>query len=356
MTLRTPETAHLPLSLDEVTAEWLTHALAAQFPGAVVAGVRREREFFGTAASARLHLRYAPGSAPGPSSVHVKGGFDDTWRKRVWMALQQEVRFYNDFAPDVALNLPRSYHAALDESPQGILVLEDLAARGVSFGQNLLPVTADHVASVLEEVATLHADWWGSPRLEAIRSWAQPQRTFLKYLFRPKHWELLADWTNGDLLVEAVGSANNAILALERLWAWCDEQPATLVHGDLHGGNIYYEPDGRPGFLDWQLTFGGTYSHDMAWIIVTALEPAQRRAHERELVQTYRDALRTAGGPAPALDDMWLAYRKQMAHAVASYGAVPRDNGPVPVLEEAGRRVFTAAIDHDVLGALGITR
>jgi len=356
MTLQTPDPAPLPLSLDEVTPAWLSQALAADFPGVEVTGVRRDREFFGTAASARLYPTYAPDSAPGPASVHVKGGFDDTWRKRVWMALQQEVTFYTDLAPDVALNLPRCYFGALDDSPQGILVMEDLAARGVSFGQNLMPVTADHVALVLEQVATMHAAWWASPRLAAITEWKQPQRTFLKYLFRPKHWDVLVEWTNGDLLVEAVGSADNAILALDRLWEWCDAQPATLVHGDLHAGNIYYEPDGRPGFLDWQLTFAGTYSHDMAWIIVTALDVDQRRVHERELVETYRDALRSSGGPAPALDDMWLAYRRQMAHAIASYGAVPRDNGPVEVLEEAGRRVFTAAIDHDVLGALGITR
>ncbi len=354
MTTSVSATGPLPLSLDEVTPQWLTHALAERFPGVKVAGIDRDREFFGTAASARLYLSYAPGSAPGPASVHVKGGFDDTWRKRVWMALHQEVRFYREFAPDVALNLAEVYYAARDDSPQGLLVMEDLAARGVSFGQNLLPVTPDHVATVLEQVAGLHATWWGSPRLTSIRGWSEPQRIFLKYLFRPKHWEILANWTNGDLLVEAVGTAENAIAMLEALWAWCDAQPATLVHGDLHGGNIFYEPDGRPGFLDWQLCFAGTYSHDMAWIIVTALDVEQRRAYERDLVRTYRDALRGAGGPAPAPDDMWEAYRRQMAHAIASYGAVPRDQGPVPVLEEAGKRVFTAAIDHDVLAALGI--
>ncbi|WP_300400499.1 phosphotransferase [Nocardioides sp.] len=346
----------LPLSLDEVTPDWLTGALHDHFPGAVVTGVRRDREFFGTAASARLHLEYAPGGRPGPASVHIKGGFDDTWRKRVWMALQQEVHFYRDFADDVELNLSQVYFADLDDSPQGVLVMEDLAARGVSFGQNMLPVTADHVAGVLESVAGMHAAWWGSPRLAQMSGWEQPQRTFLKYLLRPNHWDVLVNWTNGDLLLEAVGTAENGIAALEKLWAWCDAQPRTLVHGDLHGGNIFYEPDGRPGFLDWQLCFGGTYSHDMAWIIITALTVEQRRAHERDLVATYRDALRGAGGPAPTASDMWVAYRRQTAHAIASYGSVPRDNGPEAVLEEAGLRAFSAAIDHDVLGVLGITR
>ncbi|MDQ6522935.1 phosphotransferase [Nocardioides sp. LHD-245] len=354
MTQIASATTPLPLSLDEVTPAWLTGALASSFPGIEVTEVRRDREFFGTAASARLHLSYAPGGPVGPASVHVKGGFDDTWRKRVWMALQQEVRFYNEIAPEVALNIPTVYFAATDDAPQGILVLEDLLARGVTFGQNMLPVTADHVANVLEAIAPMHAAWWGSPRLARLAGWEQPQRTFLKYCFRPSHWDVLVDWANGDLLVEAIGSAQNALTALDRLWGWCDAQPHTFVHGDPHGGNLFYEADGRPGILDWQLCFAGTYSHDMAWIIVTSLDVDQRREHERDLVQTYRDALRAAGGPAPELDEMWTSYRRQMAHAIASYGALPRDNGPAPVMEEAGKRVFTAAIDHDLLGVWGL--
>lgn len=346
--------AGLPLHLEDVTPAWLTSALQRRFPGTTVTAVRRDREFFGTAASARLHLDYAPSGPSGPASVHVKGGFDDTWRKRVWMALQQEVRFYTDVAEDAGLNVPEAYFAGLDDSPQGVLVMEDLAARGVSFGQNMLPVTADHVAGVLEAVAGMHASWWGSPRLASMAGWEQPQRTFLSYLFRPKHWDVLVDWTNGDLLVEAVGTAENAVAALERLWSWCDVQPATFLHGDLHGGNLFYEADGSPGFLDWQLCFAGTYSHDMAWVIITALDVETRRQHERDLVETYHDALRGHGAPAPPLDDTWAAYRRQTAHAVASYGAVPRDNGPREVLEEAGRRAFTAAVDHDVLGVLGL--
>lgn len=356
MTSASTVTGRLPLSLDEVTPEWLTHALSESFPGVEVASVGRDREFFGTAASARLHLTYAPGSTTGPASVHVKGGFDDKWRKRVWVALQQEVHFFQRYAPEIDLNIPRAHFAATDDSPQGIIVFEDLAARGVAFGQNMLPVTPDHAAGVLEELAPLHAAWWESPRLGELDGWEVAQRQYLKHCFRPSHWEVLVDWTNGDLLQEAVGTQENAVAVLEKLWEWCDQQPRTFLHGDPHGGNFFYEPDGRAGILDWQLCFAGNYSHDMAWVIVTTLDVEQRRAHERDLVQTYQEALRAAGGPALAFDDMWAAYQRQMAHAVASYGAMPRDNGPREVMEEAGKRVFTAAVDHDLLGTYGLRR
>ena len=354
MTSVVPTTERLPLSLDEITPQWLSGALARSFPGVEVASTRRDREFFGTAASARLHLTYAPGSPAGPASVHVKGGFDDTWRRRVWVTLQQEVSFYNEVAPEIDLNIPRVYFAEMDDSPQGLIVLEDLAARGVAFGQNFLPVTPDHAASVLEQLARMHAAWWDSPELGRFEGWEVAQRKYLKHCFRPSHWEVLVEWANGDLLREAIGSSANAVTVLEQLWDWCDSQPRTFLHGDPHGGNFYYEPDGRPGILDWQLCFAGNYSHDMAWVIVTTLDVEQRRANERDLVETYRDALVAAGPSAPASEDMWSAYRRQMAHAIASYGAMPRDNGPAAVMEEAGKRVFTAAIDHDVLGVYGL--
>jgi hypothetical protein len=346
----------LPLHLDDLTPAWVTSALAESFPGIEVAGVSRDREYFGTAASARVGLTLAEGSAPGPASIHIKGGFDDAWRQRVWMALQQEVRFYADIAPSIELNLPEVHYLGVSDEPQGIIVLEDLVARGVTFGQNLAPTTPDQVAASLERIAPMHAAWWQSPRLASMAGWQQPQRTFLRWLFRPKHWDILTDYENGDLLVEAVGTRENAIAALDRLWAVNDAAPATFLHGDLHGGNIFYEADGRPGFLDWQLCFAGTYSHDMSWLIVTALDIEQRRAHERDLVEVYRQALTAAMLGAPSFDQMWLAYRQNMVHAIASYGCVPRDSGPEDIVKGSALRAFTAAIDHDPLEALGISR
>jgi aminoglycoside phosphotransferase (APT) family kinase protein len=53
------------------------------------------------------------------------------------------------------------------------------------------------------------------------------------------------------------------------MWALNDAKPPTLVHGDCHGGNLFYAADGAPGFLDWQCTFPGTPRHDLGELLLT---------------------------------------------------------------------------------------
>ncbi|WP_081812152.1 phosphotransferase [Hyphomonas chukchiensis] len=347
----------LPLYLEDVDARWLTHVLQNRFPGVKVEACRRTGGHRGTSMSACFVLTYSDRAGHDlPESVYVKGGFDDKWRKRVYQALQQEALFYNEVAPDIDLNIPGAYYAAINDAPQGIVVLEDLRLRpgDVRFASSLAHVSEDDVAAVLENIAKLHAQWWGDPRLNQYESWREPQRIFLKYLYRPSHWDELVACKHGELLERALVDSATAKRSLETLWDMMDSRPRTFLHGDLHGGNIFYEADGRPGFLDWQLCFAGNYAHDMSWIIVTALNVEQRRKHERDLIKHYLGALGAHRGDAPKFDDAWLSYRQNMAHALASYGAVPRDMGAPDIVERSAERVFHAALDHDVLDALGM--
>lgn len=346
----------LPLYLEDIGPDWLTYALQRDFPGVAIAAASRHGGHKGTSMSARFDLVYADraGREDLPDAVYVKGGFDDKWRKRVHQALQQEAVFYTDVAADVKLNIPRCYFAEISDAPQGIVVLENLPARGVRFATNLAPVTVDQVAAVLTDIAKMHADWWRDSRLPRHRAWREPQRTFLRYCYRPNHWDELLSCKHGDLLERALGSSEMALRSLDALWNRMDNSPATFLHGDLHGGNIFYEADGRPGFLDWQLCFSGSYAHDMAWIIVTAFDVEQRRTHERAMVEHYLDDLKSHRGEAIDFDEAWLSYRQNMAHAIASYGAVPRDMGAPDLVERSAERVLHAALDHDVLRALNL--
>lgn len=346
----------LPLYLDDVTAQWLTYALQKNFPGVSIGAASRHGGHRGTSMSARFELEYADkgGHSNLPEAVYVKGGFDDKWRKRVYQALQQEAIFYNEVAADVDMNIPHCYYAEISDAPQGIVVLENLPARGAKFAANLAPITADQVSAVLTDIAKMHADWWEDSRLHRYTNWKEPQRIFLRYCYRPSHWDELIGCKHGDLLERALGSSEMALRSLETLWGKMDNSPPTFVHGDLHGGNIFYEADGQPGFMDWQLCFSGNYAHDMSWVIVTALDVEERRKHERELVRHYLDVLQSHRGEAMDFDDTWLSYRQNMAHAIASYGAVPRDMGPPDIVERSAERVLHAALDHEVLDALGL--
>ena len=75
------------------------------------------------------------------------------------------------------------------------------------------------------------------------------------------------------------------------------KKPVTLCHGDAHVGNTYHCPDGRVGLFDFQLTLRANWSRDVSYVIVTALDPGTRRAHERGGAKLQAVARRQSSKP-----------------------------------------------------------
>ncbi|MDP3175447.1 MAG: phosphotransferase [Phenylobacterium sp.] len=348
----------LPLSLDAVTPDWLTQALDTRFPGVRVASATRDQERSGTSTSARFALTYAEqgGHADLPASIYVKGGFDDVMRNRVWAVLIQEARFYAELAPEVPVNIPLAYFAGVDEeAKQGVIILEDMTQRGVRFGHVTLDKSLDTVAATMEGLGKLHAKFWNDPRLPAYRAWADPQRSFLHYLLREKHWNAVHERVYGDMLRQVFPDRAFALAALTRLYELNDRLPHTLCHGDPHSGNMFYEPDGAPGFLDWQLVFPGAPGHDHAEMMMSSLTTDGRRKHERDLIALYRNVLVASGvADAPSFDDLFLSYRQNQMHNMTQSVFNPYDMQSQEVTDMSAIRSLHAAIDLDMVEALGM--
>ncbi len=340
----------LPMSLDEVSPAWLSDALDTE-----VVHARREGERAGTSTSARFVLTY-PSGAPDdlPGSVYVKGGFDPVMRRRVWAALIMEARFYAELAPDVPINIPRVLFAGVDHhARQGVVILEDMAARDVEFGHITEPRGVDTVARLIELQARLHARFWADPRLDAYATWGEPQRSFLDYLLREKHWDAVHQRVYADRLHALLPDRELALRALHRCWELDDALPRTLLHGDPHSGNQYFEADGSPGFMDWQCPFPGAPGHDHAEMLITSLTVEERRVHERDLISLYREVLVASGvAEAPSFDDLFLSYRHNQMHNMVQAVFNPYDMQTQEVTDLSALRAITAAEDLDPIGAL----
>ena len=89
----------------------------------------------------------------------------------------------------------------------------------------------------------------------------------------------------------------------------------TVLQGDSHIGNLFEDRE-RVGFLDWGLIQLGTPLRDVGYFITMALSPANRRKHERELIELYLDERREVGGAPIAFDDAWLQYRVHASYFV----------------------------------------
>jgi hypothetical protein len=131
----------LPITVEEITAAWLTAALRQRAPGATVLSFEIVDVVDTTTTKVRIRLRLdEAGQRAGlPALIIVKGGFQPHGRALDHMHLR-EVRGYRDIYPEIPLRSPACYFADFDpERRQGIVIMEDLLQRGISSGWRRSP-------------------------------------------------------------------------------------------------------------------------------------------------------------------------------------------------------------------------
>ena len=356
MTVDPEDHGTLPLELEGITAEWLTAALGVRFPGVEVRSVHLGTVIHGSATKVRLLLDYndAGHLASLPATLFLKGGFEAHGLVAA-AGYAGEVLFYRTIAPQLPVNLPRSYFGGIDkESGQAILLLEDLLARNASFGRATASITPDAAALTLAQLAKLHALWWqDDSKLPALRfaDGAAAADGLVQGLLSPQHWEKSIAGPQAASVPEALRDRDRMIGLVRNLWDGDTQPPHCLLHGDAHLGNMFFEQDGSPGFLDWQTTQRGSWAHEYTYFLVGALSIEDRRAHERSLLEHYLGELRRNGVEAPSFDEGWLAYRRHTAHGVL-WVVCPLEMQPLDIIEANVTRFTAAMTDLDAVDAL----
>ena len=148
----------------------------------------------------------------------------------------------------------------------------------------------------------------------------------------------------GDAFAEASRLYIEHRAALHALWS---AGPSTVIHGDAHIGNLFFD-HGRTGFLDWGMIVVSTPLRDVSYFLQMALSVEDRRREDRRLLQTYLDARRALGGTPLDAEDAFRTYRIQAAYlAPASCQVVTLPDDATPA-----RRVFAAAFQRRAEAAI----
>jgi aminoglycoside phosphotransferase (APT) family kinase protein len=116
-------------------------------------------------------------------------------------------------------------------------------------------------------------------------------------------------------------------------------------------GNTYITADGQPTFFDWQAVCLGPPLDDVAYFLTGALETADRRACERDLLRHYLRALTAHGAAAPSHDEAWNSYRCYSVHGILWAVTPPMMQTRINVRAMAERHA-AAIIDLDGLHAV----
>lgn len=342
---------HLPRSLSELTAEWLSKALSPNFPGVEVTSVHHGDVVRGTNTKVRLLLGYneAGHSHRLPPTMFAKCGFE-VHSPLVAECARSELKFYQQRAPQAGINAPKCYFAGLDDGDgSSFLLLEDLLARNVSFGYALRPVDPQTAQKALAMLARYHAQWWNSP--------GKPQLHTASGNIVTDVWLDVANFELSRTLPRFVyvppelHDRKRFLNAVYRLWDSNLQGTHCILHGDLALGNCFFDADGSPGFLDGQGDTLGCWAHDFTTFVITALDVEDRRNHERSLLALYLDELRARGADAPSFDEAWLQYRRNIIWP-GTAAVLPVQFQPETVCSEYTRRAMTAATDLDTLGSL----
>ncbi|MBV9997208.1 MAG: phosphotransferase [Caulobacteraceae bacterium] len=347
----------LPREVGDIDAVWLTAALARNYPGVEVRSAYVGDVTVGSATRVRLLLDYndAGHEAGLPPTMWLKGTFirhDHTYD----IGMVGEAHFYLHWAADLPIRLPKAYYAEADtEIGQGLVLLEDLLARNVRFGTAFKPLSLDEQQATLEYLAAFHARWWGSPRLAELppmsNHFARIVPTF-DHQLEPSYYaaSLARRWPSAPA---AYRDPDRIWAAIRANWRQGAEQPRCMIHGDPHAGNMYFERDGRPAYLDWQ-TLSGPYMHDVGYSLVGNITPADRRRGDRDLIAGYLAALRRNGVENPPdFEDAWLAYRRTLIHGYM-WVACPAEMQPEEICAASAERFVEAVADLDTFGALGL--
>jgi hypothetical protein len=346
-----------PQRPEDVTPEWLTAALQRSAPGLEVVDVVVETVRHATNLNGTIRIRHDGGDAF-PNRLFVKlPPLDPERRARLdWATMgRRECGFYRDLAPELDVQTPQVFVANIDdESGEFCLVMECVGDGSTQLPDVVAGLPAHRVAVGLEALAALHARFESATERERSAPWLGPSGRTSDYGARL----LRAGIDRDPVLPRAfVAIAERYIVDRDLLQDAWDVGPTTILHGDVHIGNVFLDADDGLGFFDWGLMAVGSAMRDVSYAIAMLLSPEDRREHEESLLRGYLDRRNVLGAAALTFEDAWFSHRLQVAYCVvASCQSIA-----LPDVVTAGRRAFAdefvrrasaAVADLDAFGAL----
>jgi len=350
----------LPLTIEGIDSDWLTRALRTKAPDVTVkdfaiVDIRRDNC---TKLRLRLDLDEAGKRAGIPETVILKTGMEPHSRD-TGFTLRVEPFAYRDLMPTSGLNGPQCYFAGFDEKRvQGATIMEDLANRNVTFGTPLVSRSHDDIANTLSLLAHFHSQTWNcanfarGDRLDWVETAAPFTRPVPRSWLEAEPWQEFVGLPRGAALSARFHDRAWAIDALDRMERVSAQVPNCVIHGDSHIANVFFEPDGTPGFCDITPrrapALGEVCNH-----IVLALDMADRPRWEGALLRHYLDELKSRGvEDVPGFDE---AMRQYAIFLVETYCLVLTNRTNVMTetwITTYSARCNAAMLENDTIGRI----
>jgi len=227
--------------------------------------------------------------------------------------------------------------------------MDDLSSKPeMTFGTPSTPWSLPSLLAGVEQLAAIHAKTWNVH--PETYPWLPKEFHYdAALLHLMQTYEEVVRSPGRPSIPEYMKDQKRMTAVLKKHYASRNPKFLCLLHGDAHVSNTYLV-DGAPRFLDWQMVHIGSAFHDVAYLIVGAVDVETRREREWEVLGHYLRVLEGFGGPALSVDDEEVVreYKKSILAGVGPimcpYEMQPRE-WVVPMAE----RYAVALDDHGVL-------
>ena len=346
-------TVPVPSGIEDVTPEWLTTALREGGLDVRVAALSAESIGEGAGVNgltSRVRVQYETGA--GPESFVLKLPPTHPASKEIGLRLgfyENEIRFYDELAGNVSVNLPRCYYTGMDKERQNYAVLlEDMAP--ALPGDDIASCSWEEAAAIVDELPKLHVPWWNSEHLPTLE-WlpvGEPNIEAANQRFQETLFPATMKHYGDTLSPTAYRVAEKYSRGLVHIVRQMTAAPYTLTHSDYRLVNMLLGgPASTPvvTVLDWQRVALGKGPIDVAFFTVLSLTPETRRAWQWDLVERYHAALVEQGVTGYSLEQCQRDYRL-CAFAPSRIALAHGSRPPEQLDGEAGRLLQATLVER----------
>jgi aminoglycoside/choline kinase family phosphotransferase len=309
--------------MSTIEPKWLTDVLhAGGATDRTVASVETTPLEVSSAAGelARLSVTYDSSNA-GPATIIAKApGAGEVQRMMdAAMGLFSREHFvYAEVADALPVQLPHCYYAG-DHDKEEPMLLEDL--RHLRMGDQVAGLDRRDAERLVDLLADMHSDFWESdpPGGDASRlvSWCDPVLSAMVTQLVTSGVATLRERYADRVPSAVLGAIEDAAPDWAGVLQRCAEGPQTFVHNDFRLDNIFFQTDGVPVVIDWQLAGRCRGTQDLAYLLSGSMATDELRDCWEDLVQRYHERLVDAGVSGYDLDECRYHYRQSLLYTVA---------------------------------------
>jgi hypothetical protein len=269
----------------------------------------------------------------------------------------REQLFYSQIAPEIPVAAPRCFFVDEVGGPEP-LVLEDLAH--LRAGDQVVGLTLTDAEQLVDLLAGLHARYWdaeppGDDPGQLI-SWTDPTIAAMITTLVCSGLANLRERCSGHVPEQILDSVATAAPEWPTVLERCAEGPQTFVHNDFRLDNIFFDTDGRPVVIDWQLAGQSRGTQDVAYLLSGSMSVGLLRNNWRDLLSRYHSRLIANGVTGYGFEECLHHYRQSLlytiAPGIAMLGRMQLSSDQRGLADALVLRTLVHASDLDAFGTL----